>query len=172
MKTLITSIAFLLAFANNANAETTLVRGIDTQFLNAVSANAQQFETSLLTKANNERKSAPIDDVSILNPETVITVKYERPIEEIIAENNKIIETKITDEGYLFFVETPIEKIIESDNQIIDSNISTAAQPLYLERTIEAIIAEDNAITEGTIPTETGVLNFKTINKNATIVEN
>lgn len=172
MKKLITSVFALVAFANYSNAETSLVKGVSANMLTAVAAKAQQFETSLLEKAVSQPKFAPIDERVIVNPEMLIALNYERPIEEVIAENKKIIETDIANEDYSIFIETPIEQIIATDNQIIDSNITSIAMPLYLERTIEDAIAEDNAITEGIVPTEATVLNFDIINKNATLVAN
>lgn len=171
MKKLITLGIALFAYASNANAETTLVQGVNANAVTSAAAKAQQFE-NLLTEKSVLPKFAPVEDKTVLVPETVITANYQKSVEEIIAEDNKIIESIITDEGYVFLVFEPTtEEIIAQDNQIIDSDISAEVRPLYLERTIEDVIAEDNAIIEGN-PNQIMELDFKTINKNAVLAEN
>ena len=172
MKKLITSIFALVAFANYSNAETSLVNGVNANILIAAAANAQQFETFLLVNPISHPKLTPIDNSTIVNPESLITQSYERPIEEVIAENKQITETNIVNDSYTIFIETPIEQIIAADHQIIDSDFTPKAMPLYLERTIEDAIAEDNAIIEEIVPTEATILNFEIINKDATLVAN
>lgn len=173
MKKLITLGIALLAYVNNAQAETTLVKGVCTETTTVAAVKAQQFESLLSEKSATEVKFAPVEDKTVLIPETVIAANYEKPIEEIIAEDNKIIESIITEEGYIFvFFEASTEDVILQDNKIIESNISTEIHPLYLERTIEDVIAEDNAIIEGNVPNQLMDLDFKQINKNSILAEN
>jgi len=152
-----------VAVTNNANAENTLVEGLTANHLTVAAVRAEQYE-NLLTESADKGKFSPVEDKTVLNPETVVTVNNERTIEEIIAENNKIIESTIVNDGILFFMERPTEEIITEDNKTIDSNITTEIRPLYLERTIEDVIAEDNAIIEGGIPNEVSGLDLNKIN--------
>ncbi|MFT3796422.1 hypothetical protein [Flavobacterium sp.] len=174
MKKLITLGIALLATVNHAVAETTLVKGVDANLSTVAAVKAQQFENLLTEQTPAEiGKFSPVEDKTILNPETVIVLPAEKPIEEVIAQDKKITESIITDEGYIFFYfEIPTEEIIVQDNKIIDSEASAEIQPLYLERTIEDIIAEDNAIIEGTVPTQMMCLDFDKINKNSIVAEN
>lgn len=172
MKKLITLGIALLAYVSDANAETTLVQGVNANAVTSAAVKAQQFE-NLLTEKSGRPKFAPVEDKTVLIPETVIASNYQRSIEDVIAEDNKIIESIITDEGYVFLVfETSTEDIIAQDNKIIESDISTDVRPLYLERTIEDVIAEDNAIIEGNVPNQIMELNFSSINKNSVLAEN
>lgn len=114
-----------------------------------------------------KRNFAPVEDQVILNPETVMTISYQKSLEAIIAENNQIIESDIKDEGILYFAETPIENIIQQNNQIIESENTTEIRPLYLERTIEDQIAEDNSIIESDIASVSMALDFDVINQKA-----
>lgn len=174
MKKLITLGIALLAYVNNAQAETTLVKGIDADFSIAAAAKAQQFENLLAEQTPVEiGKFSPVEDKTVLNPESVITLKADRPIEEVIAEDKKITEGVITEEGYIFFYfEIPAEDVITQDNKIIESEVNTEIRPLYLEKTIEDVIEEDNAIIEGTVPTQNMCLDFETINRNSILAEN
>jgi|GEM_PF-7134155 len=159
---------------SNANAETTLVKGVDANYVTVAAFKAQQFESDLAgkTAAILPGKFSPVEDKTVLNPEAVVGATLNKSIEEVIAEDKKITEGAITDEGYLFFKETAAEEIIAQDNQIIDSNISTEVRPLYLEKTIEDNIAEDNAIIEATMPDQVINLDFKKINSSSTLAEN
>ncbi len=171
MKKLITLGIALLATASTMQAETTLVKGVHASNTIVAAVKAQQFENLLLANVPVEGKFAPVEDKTVLIPETVL-VKSETPIEDIIAEDNKIIEGVITDEGYLFFVfEKQPEEIIMQDNQIIESEPLTEVRPLYLERTIEDVIAQDNAIIEG-MPVQVMDLDFDRINRESVVAEN
>ena len=112
-----------------------------------------------------KRNAVPVEDQVILNPATVIAVSYQKSLEEVIAENNQIIESNITDEGVRYFTETPIEDIIQQNNLIIESNYTLEVHPLYIERTIEDQIAEDNSIIESEIANVSMPLDFEVINK-------
>lgn len=145
----------LLVFNMNATANTSNTFKV-----------TEENEQGDFFKENNplaKRNAAPVEDKTILNPATVM-VNTEKSIEEIIAENNQITESKITDEGVRFFAEQPIETIIEQDNQIIESK-TEEVRPLYLEKTVEDQIAEDNAIIESDMATVIQSLDFDSINK-------
>ena len=121
----------------------------------------------LTTEGNpfEKRNAAPVEDQVILNPAVVMVNAYQKSLEEIIAENNQIIESNVTDQGVRYFEATAIETIIEQNNQIIESNNDTEIRPLYLDRTIEDQVAEDNAIIESDITSVFQPLDFETINK-------
>ena len=173
MKTLIT-LGIALFVLNNATAETTLVKGVGANYVNVAAFKAQQFESDLTNKTASivHGKFSPVEDKAVLNPETAVGATLNRTIEEVIAEDKKITEGTVNDEGYLFFKQTATEEIIVQDNQIIDSNISTEVRPLYLEKTIEDSIAEDNAIIEAVMPNHVVNLDFKKIDNGSTLAEN
>ncbi|ESU21007.1 hypothetical protein FCR2A7T_07800 [Flavobacterium cauense R2A-7] len=82
------------------------------------------------------------------NEETILVPVYEKTIEEIIAENNRIIESNLSTEEYreetttedfpiiITAEESPVnyEKVMEErilqDNQIIESQLSNAVTPI------------------------------------------
>ena len=173
MKSLITSVIALLAL-NNATAATTLIKGIDSNYLTVAAVKAQQFESALAERIAVvvPGKSSPVEDKTVLNPEIIVGATHIRTIEEVIAADKKITESAIADEGYLFFKETATEDIIAQDNQIIDNSISTEVRPLYLERTIEDTIAENNVIIEATITDPSTNLDFRRNNIISTLAEN
>ena len=136
--------------------------------VNTVSVAAVDNEQGDFFSGDNpleNRNFAPVEDEVILNPDAVM-YSSEKSIEEIIAENNQITESKITDEGVRYFTEKPIETIIQENNRIIESQ-DAEIRPLYLDRTIEDQIAEDNAIIESELSAAFQPLNFETINKKA-----
>ncbi|MET0759917.1 MAG: hypothetical protein ABWZ56_05825 [Flavobacterium sp.] len=106
-----------------------------------------------------------VEDTAIFNPDTIVFNAYERTIEEIIAENNKIIESSISNEVSFLYIEKPIEEVIAENNQITESPVSTEIQPLQIEKAIEEIITEDNKIIESTISKEFQPLDFEKIKK-------
>ncbi|SCY92436.1 hypothetical protein [Flavobacterium caeni] len=151
MKTLIT-LSLALSFFGQANAETNLVKGIVSTELEVAAHRAQQFENALIAVAVNEPgKLAPIADTAVAMPESLVAL-YNKTVEEVIAEDKRITESEIKDEGYLFFQEITPEETIVKDNQIIESNLSEEIRPLYLERTVEDMIQEDNAVIEAVMP--------------------
>ena len=161
-------LAFVTLF--NAQAETTQVNGLDTNITIAAAVKAEQYQKSLIEAPAVEYKNqAPVEDKTIVNPATLITAATTKSIEEIIAEDKKITESTITNEGTLFFTERSNEEIIAADNQIIDSQVSEVFQPLFIEKSIEDKIAEDNSIIEAQLPTETQVLDFDKINSDSVL---
>lgn len=71
-------------------------------------------------------------------PQTLIDGKYEKTMEDIIAEDNRIIESDIADTGNHELEPVlrgkTIEEIIAEDNQIIESNVSTTVYPLDFKK--------------------------------------
>jgi len=113
---------------------------------------------------------APVTDHTIMNPSVLFAVSNQRTMEEVIAENKMITESKVESDGSLLFIEKSIEQIILDDSKIIDAPDTEEVRPLYLDRTDEEKIEEDNAIIEGTM-TETQPLDFETINKKQMIIK-
>ncbi|RKS03135.1 MULTISPECIES: hypothetical protein [unclassified Flavobacterium] len=61
-----------------------------------------------------------------------ITAIYKKTIEEVIAEDNKIIESDI-ENSTTSAIESTLKKVIWEDNQIIESNITNEVFPLDFE---------------------------------------
>ncbi len=115
------------------------------------------------------RKQAPVEDQTIINPETILNLKYQRDTMELIREDNKIIES-ILENGSLFVVqEQSIEEIISANSQITEDNVDTSVRPLYLERTIEDIILENNMIIGNDCNALAQPLDFEKINQVRTV---
>jgi hypothetical protein len=141
-----------------------------------------------------------VDDSTILNPETIIQGNYEKTIEQVIDENDRIIESEVSKESTLLYSEKSIEEVIAENNQIIESPISKVisfvyleksmeeiiaennliteskpsveVEPMYLEKTIEEIIAENNKIIDSKISNETQPLDFEKINGRSFLLKN
>jgi hypothetical protein len=131
-----------------------------------VVANVDQGD-SYISNSETHKIDAPVEDQTVINPELVLNRTYQSAIEDVIAENNKIIESDLATETVSLNLEKPIEEIIQENNQIIGSETATEIRPLTIERSIEEVIAEDNAIIESTISTKAQPLNFELINKNS-----
>lgn len=118
------------------------------------------------TRGNDGKgKNIPSADPEFMNPETLLNVANERQVECIIAEDNKIIESTLRNEGDLLYIEKSIEDIIADDNRIIESGNTTEIHPLYIEPSIEDKIIEDRAIIEGENTNQVQPLDFENINK-------
>lgn len=100
---------------------------------------------SLVTEQKN---FAPVEDQTVLNPSAVFVVTNQRSIEEVIAEDRRITENKLTGDGELLFIEQSSEEIMATDRNITDAPNTAEIRPLYIEQTIEDRINEDNAIIE------------------------
>ncbi|RTY90579.1 hypothetical protein [Flavobacterium sp. GT3R68] len=111
-------------------------------------------EAILASSDIDAKDSVNTEDPTIIHMETLAFTSYEKTIEEIIAENNQITESSISNEMTFLFIEKSIEEVIAEDNKIIDSTPVTEVSLLFIERPIEEIIAEDNRIIESTISSE------------------
>ncbi len=151
MKSLITLSLALFAFGN-VNAETSLIKGVVSNERVVAAVQAQQYENHLAESLVSEPgKFAPVADTAVLNPESVVAAAN-KALEDVIAEDKRITESVLKDEGYLFFQQMTAEDIISSDQQIIESTGVNDVRPLYLEKTIEDMIQEDNSIIEAIMP--------------------
>jgi hypothetical protein len=112
----------------------------------------------------NSKKVAPIADQTIINPETILNMRYERDVEELIEQDKKIIESTFETNSIFASQEQSIEDVIIANNQITEDSINTAVRPLYLERTIEDIVLEDNMIIESELNHRAQPLDFEIIN--------
>lgn len=100
------------------------------------------------------KDSVNAEDPTLIHMESLAFTSYEKTMEEVIAENNQITESSISNEMTFLFIEKSMEEIIAEDNKIIDSPVTSEVSLLYIERPIEEIIAEDNMIIESTISKE------------------
>ncbi|MDN3677780.1 hypothetical protein QWY90_10710 [Flavobacterium paronense] len=121
-----TSIIFLglvvLSFTNtNATTE------FETQVLDQQESATLILETSSNNEVSNET------DIAIFNPSAVIETTYVRTIENVIAENKLIIESK-EETVQPLSIETTVEDSIDEDNQIIESTVSKEFFPLDFEK--------------------------------------
>lgn len=124
MKSTIIILGLVVLSFTNANAATEF----ENQFLD------QQESASLILESSNTGVSNETE-TTIFDPKSVITTTYVKTIEEVLAENKLITESK-----------------------------EEAFQPLYLATTIEDRIAEDNQIIESTVSNEVFPLDFEKIN--------
>lgn len=154
----------LLAFTNVSHASKVFKNQDNaSQFRSVESITTAQNEALLPEEVIfNQKKFGPDEDTAIFDPRKVISLILEKPIEEIIAENNKIIESSFSNEVVYLYSEKPIEDVIAENNQIIESNVSTAeVHFIYIDKAIEDIIAEDNQIIESIVPNENQLLDFE-----------
>lgn len=158
MKTTILLMATLLVF-NQTEANT--VANVKGATLNE---NEQTIFFDTLQTAAEERSFAPVEDQIIFNPAVVIDFQYAKSIEEVIAQDNQIIESNVTDEGIRFYQNETTESQIIENNQIIDSAPENEIRPLYLDRTIEDQIEEGNAIIDNEPTSAYQPLDFNIIN--------
>jgi hypothetical protein len=133
----------LVAFTNNSSASNAFrMTSAD------VNVNQQSITLSSKILSCEQNKFTLVEDTTVLNPETVIAANFTRTIEEIIAENNQIIENKVTNDATLLYTEKTIEETIAENNQIIESTVDKVISFVYLDKSIEEIIAENNQIIE------------------------
>jgi hypothetical protein len=127
------------------------------------------FESSPVIIENS--RLAPVEDQTIVNPETILNLKYQRDIMELIGQDKKIIESPSENTTLFVISEQSIEDIISIDNQVTESDVDTTVRPLFLERTVEDLIAEDNLIIENELNGVGLPLDFEIINKVQTILK-
>lgn len=127
----------------------------------------EQRDSFEVASACDTKTFAPVEDQAVVNPETALNVHYQTAIEDVIKEDNKIIESTVSNEPSFVYLYKAVEEIIQENNQIIENDTTMEIHPLYIDRTIEEVIAEDNAIIESNLVTDTQPLDFNTINKNS-----
>lgn len=89
------------------------------------------------------------EEMTTMNPK-VISLDVDKPIDELIKENNLITESTVSNDVTFLYIGKSTEDLIAEDNQIIESMISDEVQPLLIDKTIEETIATDNQIIEST----------------------
>ena len=132
-------------------------------YLNIEIAQGDAFQSN--PEFENSKKVAPIADQTIINPETILNMRYERDVEELIEQDKKIIESTFENNSIFTSQEQSIEDVIIANNQITEDNIVTAVRPLYLERTIEDTILENNMVIGNDCKEVIQPLDFDKINK-------
>lgn len=113
----------------------------------------------------NKVKPTLNEDSEDFNPETVIAF-VGKTTKETIAEDDKIIENKDTDDYEFMFFEESMKEIIAQGDLITESTVSNEVSPLFYEKTPEDEIAELEIIIESTEANEVRPLDFKKINNN------
>ena len=111
------------------------------------------------------KKLAPVEDQTIINPEAILNLRYQRDPAELIRQDNKIIESSFEDRRLFLVQEQSIEDVIIANNQITDNQVDTTVKPLYLERTTEDVIFENNMIIGNDCNEIAQPLDFEKINK-------
>ncbi|HLF52987.1 hypothetical protein [Flavobacterium sp.] len=165
MKNSIVYLGIMLLAFTNVNHASEVFKNQDnaSQFKSVESVTTAQNEALLPEEVIfNQKKFGPDEDTVIFDPLKVIALNLEKPIEEIIAENNKIIESSFSNEVVYLYSEKPIEDVIAENNQIIESKVATAeVHFIFIDKAIEDIIAEDNQIIESIVPNEIQLLDFE-----------
>lgn len=122
MKSTIIILGLVVLSFTNANATTEF----ENQFLD------QQESASLILESSNSGVSNEAEAI-IFDPKSVITTTYVKTMEEVIAENKLITETK-EEMTQPLSIATTIEDKIAEDNQIIESTVSNEVFPLDFEK--------------------------------------
>lgn len=156
----------LVSFSNISNAKNTINLSYDA-FQNTILAdnNAE----CQVDKAVKFEKPSLVENVEVFNPETVIA-NNPKTVKEIIAEGDKIVEAKVSDDKEFMEYEESMREIIAQSDLTIESNVSNETYPLFVERTIQDEIAELEMIIESTESNETRSLNLKKINSNSLLI--
>ena len=122
MKTSIIFLGLVALSFTNANAATKF----ETEVLDQ-----QESATLILEASSNEVSNET--DTAVFNPNSVIKTTYVKTIEDVIAENKLITESK-EEAVQPLSLDTTLEDRIEEDNQIIESTISKEFFPLDFEK--------------------------------------
>ena len=131
---------------------------------NILDQDFQEKSLSIENKNSAPKNYPAIVAESTFNPEIIIPMKSENKMEQTIAENNSIIESKIIYNNDLFYIEKSVEDVILADNQLIESEINNQSEPIYIEKSIEEIIYSNNQLIESNISNEVFVLDFEKLN--------
>lgn len=110
---------------------------LDQQEFATVNVDTVQF--SCATIENNTT------DTAFFNPSSVITTSYVKTVEEVIAENKLITESK-EEVTQPLSIATTLEDRIAEDNQIIESDISKEVFPLDFNKINQRATVNNNAI--------------------------
>ena len=119
----------------------------------------------------DNKKVAPIDDQTFINPETILNMRFERDVQELIEQDKKIIESTFENSSIFAIQEQSIEEVIMANNQITEDQVDTTVRPLYLERQLEDLILEDNMIIESDCNEVAQPLDFEKINAIKTVLK-
>jgi hypothetical protein len=143
---------FILILLNAILITSSFARNSMKDAQNFSSTSYTNLPTSISSDCNSKyfggRSLAPIENISVVNPEAILNLKYEQDITLLIAQNNKITEYVFPSSEPTFYGELGVEEMIRADQQITESMLIEEVRPLFLEPTIEDRIAEDQAITE------------------------
>jgi hypothetical protein len=163
----LTMMTFTSSIANNSSLSTNNTGTHCSLILEVEQGDA--FEST--PEFGDNKKVAPIDDQTVINPETILNMRYERDVQELIDQDKKIIESTFENSSIFAIQEQSIEEVITANNQITEDQIDTTVRPLYLERTIEDSILEDNLVIENELNNMTQPLDFNIINQVQTVLK-
>ncbi|MBK8600515.1 MAG: hypothetical protein IPN80_08115 [Flavobacterium sp.] len=172
MKTTITFLFAAFMIMTSSIAKNSINTSGNTMANKSIIAEVEQgdsFESNSVTIENS--RMAPIEDQTIVNPEAILNLKYQRDIMELIGQDKKIIESPSENTTLFVISEQSIEDIISIDNQVTEHEVYTTVRPLFLEKTVEDLIAEDNLIIENEFKSIAQPLDFEVINKVQTILK-
>lgn len=172
MKTTITLLVAALIIITSSvanNTDNNSAKSIANKSITVEMEQGDSFESNPVSVEN--LKLAPVEDQTIVNPEVILNLKYQRDIMELIGQDKKIIESASENTTLFVISEQSIEDIISINNQVTESDVNTTVRPLYLERTLEEGISEDNLIIENECKGVTMPLDFEIINKVQTILK-
>lgn len=135
------------------------------------------------TVPSKQKKRGTVKPSTALNAQKLLSIKFEKPIANVIAERNELIEITFS-----FPMQKKIEYLIREDNAITENNLSNEIQPLDfeliyndlteneiiesvapagIEKANEDVFAEDNAITDNNLSNQIQPLDFELINSNS-----
>ncbi|PKB18583.1 hypothetical protein [Flavobacterium sp. 5] len=153
----------LVSFSNICNAKSTV------SLSNNLIQNFIFSDDNAETKINEVTKivkPSMFENVDVFNPETVIAYSP-KTAKEIIAEGDKIIDNKTTDDVEFMEYEESMREIVAQSDLVTENVISNETHPLYIERTIEDEITELELIIESANDNDLRPLDFKKINCNS-----
>jgi hypothetical protein len=88
----------------------------------AESANSVTVDSFKIKRNVEERKIFDaVQDSEILNPQTVLSVYSSKSAEEVIADDNQIIESFLSDDGMPTFKSKSVEEIMADDLKITEA---------------------------------------------------
>lgn len=147
----------LVAFTNGAsalNCQQSIVK--DKQSLTqTVQSNKKNTVASNDNDSIKKRGGKKGSDSTNTSPQVIVYNPNQKTMEEIIAENNQITESTISDELALNTAAS-----VEA-NQVIEHTVLSEIGSLCCEKTMEEIVKDDSQIIESAVLTEVQPINMK-----------
>ncbi|WP_395633684.1 hypothetical protein [Flavobacterium sp.] len=135
MKSTITFLGLALLTVNGIKANELLFQEVmqkETATITVVT-NQQSDSACDSTIALKTKEEANTGDNAFFNPESVLKVSHNKPIDQVVKED--MLVTEAQEEVYQpLCIEMSVQDKIQEDNQIIESNISEEVFPLDFEK--------------------------------------